>query len=112
MVLGIAFDWDNISEEIENIIFIKDRTQYLVVDKQGTIVIDVKDNDISRLKDQANRIIDKMNIEKNGIKVMSPDTVAGQYEHGENHEITSLKNIFVDGNSLESWKSVVIRSDK
>ena len=110
-VLGTSINWDKISEEIQNLIFIDNDTQYLLVDGDNTVLMKVTKNEIFRLEDYAEDIIREEDLRINGELMMNRESEGPKYQEQDSHESKNL-NIEIDGKPLKNWKVVMIRSDK
>ena len=103
LVLGVAINWDNISSEIKNMIFLDDM-RYMLKDKNDVIVINATKLSFSSLHVQANDQAEyNEHKEKN---LLDPNSIAVKFEVSDNDILEQLDGISVmDDNTdlLVDW---------
>ena len=113
LVLGVAVDWDNVSSEIKNMIFLDD-VQYMLKDKSDVIVIviDVTQSSFASLKKQAEE--QSVYDEHKDKKVLDPNSIARKYEKNDKDEFEQLNGLAVTDNGIDLLKdwSLITRSER
>ena len=111
LVLGVTIDWDNISSEIKNMIFLND-IRYMLKDKSNVIVIDATKSSFSSLKKQAN---DQAVYDEDKKKLLlDSNSVAREYVQNDKDTSEQLNGIVTTDNGIDllvDW-SLITRSEK